>query len=167
MRITIVYAQGMSSAPSSLCFPCSYTFSFFFSLYLPFYYHSMHIRTIPIRGDKILLLTTKDQSKWCFPKGGWETDETLEEAARRETREEAGVCSPSSLSVGCATNDLALCWLILHGFLILIPFLVGRWPNHRLLRPKGPHRPQLQAKHLGVVLAEGGHGLRRLPWCQL
>ena len=92
MRITIVYAQGMSSAPSSLCFPCSYTLSFFFSLYFPFYYHSMHIRTIPIRGDKILLLTTKDQSKWCFPKGGWETDETLEEAARRETREEAGVC---------------------------------------------------------------------------
>lgn len=28
---------------------------------------------------------------WVFPKGGWELDESVEEAARRETVEEAGV----------------------------------------------------------------------------
>jgi hypothetical protein len=34
-----------------------------------------------------LLISSKDPSLWIFPKGGWETDETLEEAACRETLE--------------------------------------------------------------------------------
>jgi len=38
-----------------------------------------------------MISSTKDPSKWIFPKGGWETDETAEEAAKRETLEEAGV----------------------------------------------------------------------------
>lgn len=34
-----------------------------------------------------MISSTKDASKWVFPKGGWELDETLEEAAERETLE--------------------------------------------------------------------------------
>lgn len=34
-----------------------------------------------------MITSTKDNSKWVFPKGGWELDESLEEAAERETVE--------------------------------------------------------------------------------
>jgi len=37
------------------------------------------------------MLITSRGGGWVFPKGGWEDDETLEAAARRETVEEAGV----------------------------------------------------------------------------
>jgi diphosphoinositol-polyphosphate diphosphatase len=43
-------------------------------------------------GVEILMITSRGGSKgFVFPKGGWEIDETLETAARRETVEEAGV----------------------------------------------------------------------------
>ena len=37
-----------------------------------------------------MISSSKDPSKWIFPKGGWELDETVEAAAVRETLEEAG-----------------------------------------------------------------------------
>lgn len=41
---------------------------------------------------EVLLVTRmRDPTKWVLPKGGWEVDETLEDAALRETWEEAGV----------------------------------------------------------------------------
>lgn len=48
--------------------------------------------TVPILKDgRILLVSSTDGSTWVFPKGGWETDETLPEGAIRESFEEAGV----------------------------------------------------------------------------
>ncbi|KIZ06398.1 hypothetical protein MNEG_1559 [Monoraphidium neglectum] len=55
---------------------------------------------IPIRykgapgcaGDvEVLLITSRGGKGWVFPKGGWEDDESVESAAKRETVEEAGV----------------------------------------------------------------------------
>ncbi|KAI7850434.1 NUDIX hydrolase domain-like protein [Circinella umbellata] len=49
---------------------------------------------IPIdpKTKKVLLITSsKYPNAWVLPKGGWENDETQEEAAKRETYEEAGV----------------------------------------------------------------------------
>ncbi|GFY90751.1 nudix hydrolase homolog 21 [Actinidia rufa] len=49
------------------------------------------------RGDEeekfeVLLISSQRQGKgMLFPKGGWETDESLKQAALRETEEEAGV----------------------------------------------------------------------------
>ena len=40
---------------------------------------------------EVLMVTNKHNDSLIFPKGGWETDETAEEAAARETAEEAGV----------------------------------------------------------------------------
>jgi len=52
---------------------------------------------IPVRGDtpegvQVLMITSSSGGKGLvFPKGGWETDETVDAAAARETLEEAGV----------------------------------------------------------------------------
>ncbi|KAF9949179.1 hypothetical protein BGZ65_007536 [Modicella reniformis] len=44
------------------------------------------------QGRRILLVaSSKNEGEWVLPKGGWENDETQEEAATRETWEEAGV----------------------------------------------------------------------------
>lgn len=40
---------------------------------------------------EVLMVTTQGGPGLLFPKGGWETDETVEEAACREAFEEAGV----------------------------------------------------------------------------
>jgi len=40
---------------------------------------------------QVLLITSRGGKGWVLPKGGWEDDERVEEAAQRETVEEAGV----------------------------------------------------------------------------
>lgn len=40
---------------------------------------------------EVLLITSRGGKGWVIPKGGWEDDETVEAAAKRETVEEAGV----------------------------------------------------------------------------
>ncbi|CAM8927561.1 unnamed protein product [Rhodiola kirilowii] len=40
---------------------------------------------------KVLMVSSPDRDDLVFPKGGWEDDETVEEAACREALEEAGV----------------------------------------------------------------------------
>ncbi|KAJ6850469.1 nudix hydrolase 13, mitochondrial-like [Iris pallida] len=42
-------------------------------------------------GLEILMISTPKRNDLVFPKGGWENDETVEEAACREALEEAGV----------------------------------------------------------------------------
>jgi hypothetical protein len=47
---------------------------------------------VPIVEDgKILFVSASRKSEWILPKGGWETDEAIEESAIRETFEESGV----------------------------------------------------------------------------
>ncbi|KAJ7954315.1 Nudix hydrolase mitochondrial-like [Quillaja saponaria] len=40
---------------------------------------------------EVLLISSQKGQKFMFPKGGWELDESIEEAAYRESLEEAGV----------------------------------------------------------------------------
>jgi ADP-ribose pyrophosphatase YjhB (NUDIX family) len=48
---------------------------------------------VPILSDsRILLVSSGKKAEWILPKGGWESDECLEESAIREVFEEAG-CS--------------------------------------------------------------------------
>lgn len=42
-------------------------------------------------SGKVLLLRRADERRWCLPKGTVEADESPEEAARREIREETGL----------------------------------------------------------------------------
>ncbi|CAL5362698.1 unnamed protein product [Camellia sinensis] len=52
-----------------------------------------------IENLEVLLISSPKAHHLFFPKGGWEIDETMEEAALRETKEEAGV-------VGILENQL-------------------------------------------------------------
>lgn len=48
--------------------------------------------TVPIMKDgKILLVSSSSKPEWILPKGGWESDETCEVSALRETYEEGGI----------------------------------------------------------------------------
>jgi len=48
--------------------------------------------TIPITNDgRIVFVSSARKKEWILPKGGWESDETMEESALRETYEEAGM----------------------------------------------------------------------------
>lgn len=46
--------------------------------------------SVPIdsEGNILMITSSKKPDDWIFPKGGWETDETCEEASIRETLEE-------------------------------------------------------------------------------
>lgn len=58
-----------------------------------------------VRNDQreFLLVTAKRSDEWIFPKGNVDTDETLEEAALRELREEAGVEGVTVAEIGRLT----------------------------------------------------------------
>ncbi|KAI9357424.1 NUDIX hydrolase domain-like protein [Pilaira anomala] len=45
----------------------------------------------PKTNKFLVISSSKHQDVWVLPKGGWEDDETKEQAAERETYEEAGV----------------------------------------------------------------------------
>jgi len=47
---------------------------------------------VPItKNGKILMCSAASKREWILPKGGWESDESIEESAKREAYEEAGV----------------------------------------------------------------------------
>ncbi|KAI3843737.1 hypothetical protein MKX03_018390 [Papaver bracteatum] len=60
---------------------------------------------IPYRYDdedqlEVLVISSQKNHKMLFPKGGWEIDESMEEAALRETLEEAGVTGEVKCKLG-------------------------------------------------------------------
>lgn len=62
---------------------------------------------------EVLMVSSPKRDDMVFPKGGWESDETVEEAACREALEEAGV--RGIIKVGCFC-----CMLILANVVILV-----------------------------------------------
>nr|XP_016500158.1 PREDICTED: nudix hydrolase 18, mitochondrial-like isoform X2 [Nicotiana tabacum] len=62
---------------------------------IPYRYRKTN-QSSTVQGTQIddlefLLISSQKSPRWMFPKGGWETDEALEDAALRETFEESGV----------------------------------------------------------------------------
>ncbi|XP_043696376.1 nudix hydrolase 18, mitochondrial-like [Telopea speciosissima] len=57
--------------------------------------------TIDDEGElEILVISSQNGHGMLFPKGGWESDESIEEAALRETEEEAGVRGEVQIKLG-------------------------------------------------------------------
>ncbi|CAL2262460.1 unnamed protein product [Prunus armeniaca] len=52
---------------------------------------------------EVLVISSQKGQGMLFPKGGWEIDESIEDAAKRETLEEAGVIGHLGVSI-CKTN---------------------------------------------------------------
>uniref|UniRef100_A0A7S1U685 Nudix hydrolase domain-containing protein n=1 Tax=Phaeomonas parva TaxID=124430 RepID=A0A7S1U685_9STRA len=46
---------------------------------------------VPVLKGNVVLIKSQKRKEWILPKGGWESDETIEAAAARECYEEAGV----------------------------------------------------------------------------
>ena len=58
---------------------------------------------VPIMKDgKILLISSNSKAEWILPKGGWESDESLEVSAFREVFEEGGILG----ALGPQLNDV-------------------------------------------------------------
>eukprot|EP01147_Barroeca_monosierra_P008711 gene8711-1096_t len=48
-------------------------------------------RDLPDKSVEVLLISNRKKNMWIIPKGGWEKDESEQQAAAREAYEEAGV----------------------------------------------------------------------------
>src|SRR5258706_5133810 len=86
-------------------------------------------------NDKVLIALIRDRGdhEYVLPKGGVETGETLEEAAAREIREEAGFRKPQlldGLGVGERLAGQRDIWQKNHHFLLHNDHN-GRRPTHR------------------------------------
>ncbi|EYU30119.1 hypothetical protein ABFS82_05G045300 [Erythranthe guttata] len=71
--------------------------------------HRLVVGCIPYRYKKgreeedeleVLVISSKKSQAMMFPKGGWEVDESVEEAASRESLEEAGVLGNIQCELG-------------------------------------------------------------------
>ncbi|CAJ1978036.1 unnamed protein product [Sphenostylis stenocarpa] len=58
---------------------------------VPFRYKSSNVDSSSAKIVEVLMINSPSGPGLLFPKGGWENDETVEEAAAREAVEEAGV----------------------------------------------------------------------------
>lgn len=58
---------------------------------LPSPFYRVSVKALVFDRDDRLLALRNDDGFWELPGGGWEHDETLEQALRREVREELGV----------------------------------------------------------------------------
>lgn len=57
---------------------------------------------VPLSADQnyVLMIQSTRRKGWVLPKGGWETDETCQEAAAREAWEEAGITIQVNYDLG-------------------------------------------------------------------
>ncbi|XP_078432694.1 nudix hydrolase 18, mitochondrial-like [Wolffia australiana] len=80
---------------------------------------------------KVLIISSQKGHEIMFPKGGWETDETIEMAASREAVEEAGVVGHIEARLGkwafkSKTED---CSKVGYMFPMRVTEELGEWPE--------------------------------------
>ncbi|KAL8120704.1 hypothetical protein AgCh_017765 [Apium graveolens] len=73
---------------------------------------------------EVLVVSSQKSPKMMFPKGGWELDESVEEAASRESLEEAGVLGNVQMSVDEAKEACEHCWWMKEALEILVDRLI-------------------------------------------
>lgn len=62
------------------------------------------VRLLVLNGDDVLLIRHTYQPGWFMPGGGLKRNETIEQAARRELREETGIVAGNLQLAGLFTN---------------------------------------------------------------
>lgn len=123
---------------------------------------------IPLSADKtkVLLIQSTRRAGWVLPKGGWETDESIHEAACREAWEEAGIeCTvqkdlgkiPDKRSPGQLTPDAPKA--MFHFFEVKVDKEANEWPEkHKRGRQWMSYQ---QAKQALAARPELGEALER------
>lgn len=119
-----------------------------------------------VRGDdrelEVLVISSQKGHGMMFPKGGWELDESMDDAARREALEEAGVRGDTEQMLGCWYYESRRYGQTYEG--IMFPLQVTdelhQWPEmasrkrtwvstlHKLLAPSVLHTCQSMANSL-------------------
>lgn len=123
---------------------------------------------IPLSADKtkVMLIQSTRRKGWVLPKGGWETDETIQQAACREAWEEAGIeCSvqkdlgtiPDKRSPGQLTPEAPRA--MFHFFEVKVEKEADQWPEkHKRGRQWMTYQ---QAKQSLAARPELGEALER------
>jgi len=85
---------------------------------------------VPIKDNKILLVSSRKNTDWILPKGGWENDETKEQCAIREAWEEAGVIGKTGIFLGeYSKNKTRLSF-----YLMNVEKVAEDWPEMNIRR---------------------------------
>ncbi|XP_057777546.1 nudix hydrolase 17, mitochondrial isoform X1 [Salvia miltiorrhiza] len=81
---------------------------------------------------EVLVISSKKTEAMMFPKGGWESDESVEEAACRESLEEAGVVGKVECELGRWVFKSKSRELYHQGFMfpLLVTQQLDLWPEH-------------------------------------
>ncbi len=105
-------------------------------------------RCLPVKIDsagggpgavRVLLIGASSGGGLVLPKGGWETDETVEAAARRETVEEAGVRGDMEVTPAVrAPVHENECNSLFHGFRVVLFASTRPGAHTPLPRPSPP-----------------------------
>ncbi|GAB4840444.1 Nudix hydrolase 17, mitochondrial [Ancistrocladus abbreviatus] len=85
-----------------------------------------------VNGEvEVLVITSQKGQGMLFPKGGWELDESVEEAARRESLEEAGVLGSIECELGRWSYRSKSHDMICEGcmFPLLVTQQLDQWPE--------------------------------------
>ena len=83
-------------------------------------------------GVEVMLISSKNHNGFVLPKGGWELDETVEDAAARETVEEAGVrgdIDPRGLGVYEFFSKRNSCQCKAHMYVMHVKEVLDEWPE--------------------------------------
>jgi diphosphoinositol-polyphosphate diphosphatase len=106
-------------------------------------------------GIEVLLITSRSGKGFVFPKGGWEQDEVVEKAARRETVEEAGVRGDLELpAIGTfpfLSSKYSTVTCTAHMYALMVTEVLEDWPE------KG-------ARTRGWYTIEDAHRMLRHDW---
>jgi len=88
-----------------------------------------------VRLEVLMVSSTRDPHEFVFPKGGWESDESLSSAALRETMEEAGVSGVLTASLGTyryaskRSNGKEPLTCDAHMFAMRVDAVMDTWPE--------------------------------------
>lgn len=109
---------------------------------------------VPFYQGKLVMISSQSSGAWILPKGGWEQDESAQEAAAREAYEEAGVLGTLKHAlpdVRFASKKGGRCRMVL--FMMDVTDLLDRWPESQQRR-----RALLSVEEVGgCVLASTLH----------
>ncbi|XP_074383298.1 nudix hydrolase 18, mitochondrial-like [Apium graveolens] len=83
---------------------------------------------------EVLVVSSQKSPKMMFPKGGWELDESVEEAASRESLEEAGVLGnvQNKLGTWCYKSKSSEIYHEGYMFPLLVTEQLELWPEKNL-----------------------------------